>query len=657
MRSEMSLDIDDLDVDQHHRTDSDCSDASLGDTTVNTEGKTIRRKHNRSRSGDDTSFDGEYDYTNDDNEDDSSSQTDHNDLLDLSVLTEGRVRVSRIDRRRFEREFAKELPDTEKLCRAFTCALSKEILFQGKMFVTPKYVCFYSKLFNITQKLIIPFVTITKLEPRMTINFIPNGIAIYTTKGDKHIFASFSNRNRTLDILRTLRNAPYNTLRPKPLLRSPSTISTRSRSRRALATLAAATALPVANAAVAGLGLGTLTRTRTQDDTSNKQDAVSAAGAAATLTSPSSSTPHLLISAPDEKRHSVGESTVLNSASGGILNSASEVGSRKRAMSTPAPVIRDHAPTSLPDPASSEKVLLTETVQTPLPAVANLLFGDDTRWLRHFLSDVEKNKDVGDIPKFPNLAADMSRYYEYTKPLNGPVGPKQTKCKCTERITKYDLETYVDVVTITATPDVPSGGAFTTLTHIAIAWGPNNSTKIRMGTWLEWTGKSWLKGPIEKGAVDGQTSFCKALVKEISKKARSSTPQTATSSRESPKPERSESPPPVPVREKRRSAAAQKAVKSLQEWQRLCTILAATIIFLLLVVIWLLFTRNGSSKLQDQRDYRDLQRVQEELNLWQWIDDRKDLRNNVAPVMNMDVQEAIAQSEQRLLRLKSQIGN
>lgn len=595
-----SLDIDDLDVDQKSTDES--SDESVNETiNVN------------------------------EDEDDSQNEQDA-EVLDLPALQRCAKRVSRVDRRRFTREFVKELPATEQLCKVFTCALSKEILFQGKMYVTARFVCFYSRLFNITQKLIIPFGSITKLEPRMTITFIPNGIAIYTTKGDKQVFASFSNRNRTLDVLRQLRNAPFNTLasRPHALARSESTTSARSRTRAA--------------GSPAGPSPNTLDPTRAQKSILNQQAASPPAGSSSLVL------PQLTVTADEPKSYPVRPTRTSSEAK----PSAPRAPSRQRAMSTPAPVARDHAPTSLPDPLTNEKVLVTEKIQAPLSVVADLLFGDDTAWLRHFLTDVDKNRDLGEIPKFASHSADQTRSYEYTKPLNGPVGPKQTKCKCTEKISKWDLDSYIDVVTATATPDVPSGSAFTTQTRIVLAWGPNSGTQMRLGTWLDWTGKSWLKGPIEKGAIDGQTAFCKSLVKEVRQKVRGGSatpPEPRERERSETDPEATE--PSTPPRAKRRSAAAQKAVKSLQEWQRLCAILAGCLLLSLALLLWALLTRGP--KQPHPHDVRELQRVQEELNLWQWIDDRKGLHRAIQPALNMDVHEAIAQSEQRLARLKAQL--
>ena len=71
-------------------------------------------------------------------------------------------------------------------------------------------------------------------------------------------------------------------------------------------------------------------------------------------------------------------------------------------------------------------------------------------------------------------------FYEYIKPLNGPVGPKQTKCMCTDTIEHWDLDGHITVITKTSTPDVPSGGAFTTKTRYALYWADGNATRLML---------------------------------------------------------------------------------------------------------------------------------------------------------------------------------
>lgn len=51
----------------------------------------------------------------------------------------------------------------------FTCALQKEILYQGKLFVSENWICFHSKVFGKDTKVGIFF---NFLKRKLTLNFI-----------------------------------------------------------------------------------------------------------------------------------------------------------------------------------------------------------------------------------------------------------------------------------------------------------------------------------------------------------------------------------------------------------------------------------------------------------------------------------------------------
>lgn len=87
-----------------------------------------------------------------------------------------------------------------------------------------------------------------------------------------------------------------------------------------------------------------------------------------------------------------------------------------------------------------------------------------------------------------------SRTMSYIKPLNGSIGPKQTKCFITDEQEFYDPDKYITMLTMTKTPDVPSGGVFSVKTRTCFTWAGANSTKVLVTTSVEWTGKSWVKG-------------------------------------------------------------------------------------------------------------------------------------------------------------------
>ena len=116
-------------------------------------------------------------------------------------------------------------------------------------------------------------------------------------------------------------------------------------------------------------------------------------------------------------------------------------------------------------------------------------------FMRKWLVEDQKSLDLQMEDDKKGLGEDMKTFnYSYIKPLNAPVGPRQTKCNIAMNLEQYDLDKAVSVLCSTATPDVPNGSIFLTKTRYCLMWGPGNSTRLIMTFTVEWSGKSWLKG-------------------------------------------------------------------------------------------------------------------------------------------------------------------
>ncbi|OXB66103.1 hypothetical protein ASZ78_012446 [Callipepla squamata] len=68
----------------------------------------------------------------------------------------------------------------EPLKQSFTCALQKEILYQGKLFVSENWICFHSKVFGKDTKISIPVLSVTLLKKTKTALLVPNALIIAT---------------------------------------------------------------------------------------------------------------------------------------------------------------------------------------------------------------------------------------------------------------------------------------------------------------------------------------------------------------------------------------------------------------------------------------------------------------------------------------------
>ncbi|XP_070690513.1 GRAM domain-containing protein 2B [Pempheris klunzingeri] len=94
----------------------------------------------------------------------------------------------------------KEISKEEQLRQSYTCALQKDILYQGRMFVSDHWICFHSKVFGKDTKIAIPVMSVTHIKKTKTAILVPNALVIATTN-DRYVFVSFLSRDNTYKFL------------------------------------------------------------------------------------------------------------------------------------------------------------------------------------------------------------------------------------------------------------------------------------------------------------------------------------------------------------------------------------------------------------------------------------------------------------------------
>ncbi|XP_028273844.1 GRAM domain-containing protein 2B-like [Parambassis ranga] len=97
----------------------------------------------------------------------------------------------------------KEVSKDELLKQSYTCALQRDILYQGKMFVSDNWICFHSKVFGRDTKISIPVMSVTFIKKTKTALLVPNALVIETAR-DQHVFVSFLSRNTTYKLLKSI---------------------------------------------------------------------------------------------------------------------------------------------------------------------------------------------------------------------------------------------------------------------------------------------------------------------------------------------------------------------------------------------------------------------------------------------------------------------
>ncbi|KAK0388529.1 hypothetical protein NLU13_4772 [Sarocladium strictum] len=408
----------------------------------------------------------------------------------------------------------KSVPDDDYLIEDYSCALQREILAHGRLYVSEGHLCFSSNILGWTTTLVMSFDEIVSVEKRSTALVFKNGLMISTLHA-KHIFASFTSRDATYDLIVNIWKLGHPTLT--------STLN-----------------------GVRLEGTGGDKTERPDNDPSN-------AGNESQLDSDSAED-----SGEDDSEYydsddndDVSENPEL--AESAITTAEPEKSVARKASaalptgSTPAPPGKEspvlssgeadfpgpatHAPTDCGDKESHyDKIVGDEIIQAPLGKVYNLLFGPpSSTFMGKWLTVEQKCTELQMDDKKGLVPGNTSRTYSYIKPLGGSIGPKQTKCIVTETLENLDLEKVASFNVSTQTPDVPSGNVFVTKTHYCLSWAENNATRLQMNCTVEWSGKSWLKGPIEKGANDGQALFCKDICAAL-RAAVSSKPKAGTMS-------------------------------------------------------------------------------------------------------------------------------
>ncbi|XP_061919990.1 protein Aster-A-like isoform X1 [Entelurus aequoreus] len=116
------------------------------------------------------------------------------------------------------RKIFKKLPDTERLIVDYSCALQKDILLQGRLYLSENWLCFYSNIFRWETTITILLKDVTSMTKEKTAKLIPNAIQI-STDNEKHFFTSFGARDRSfMMIFRLWQNALMDkSLSPKEL--------------------------------------------------------------------------------------------------------------------------------------------------------------------------------------------------------------------------------------------------------------------------------------------------------------------------------------------------------------------------------------------------------------------------------------------------------
>ncbi|MGH0125367.1 UNVERIFIED_CONTAM: hypothetical protein FKN15_028748 [Acipenser sinensis] len=94
------------------------------------------------------------------------------------------------------------LPKEEVLMKVYSCALLRDILLQGRLYISKNWLCFHANLFGKDIKVAIPVVSVLLVKKHKTAGLVPNGLAITTESSQKYLFVSLLSRDSVYDVLR-----------------------------------------------------------------------------------------------------------------------------------------------------------------------------------------------------------------------------------------------------------------------------------------------------------------------------------------------------------------------------------------------------------------------------------------------------------------------
>lgn len=362
---------------------------------------------------------------------------------------------------------------TDRLVDDFACALSREILLQGRIYLSESYICFNSNLLGWVTNLVIQLEEVVKIEKRSTAGLFPNAISIETVDGTLHTFASFLSRDQTYELMLTLWKGKT------------------------------------------GKSNNDLTLT-SEDELENNA-----------IDSPNKNIESYILSLDGDDEEDNDVQSLDNSGEDeeeeeSELDIEEVLSTKLIKLKSESPYTNNGPDAHAPTAANYEKLeaeieLVDEVIDAPMGIVFAILFGPYTKFQTNFLEthDGSEISEISDFRPSEEDPAVLERKYIYRRALGYSIGPKSTKCEVTETIEHLNFADYIVVVSTTVTPDVPLGGVFSVKTRYVFSWANENHTNLLIYHHVEWTGRSWMKSVIEKLSLSGLTATTKELIKEL----------------------------------------------------------------------------------------------------------------------------------------------
>ncbi|CAG8680023.1 5759_t:CDS:2 [Funneliformis mosseae] len=424
--------------------------------------------------------------------------SDINTLMDDGTNLTGYVRANPKRDRDYHNLF-KEIPPNEYLINDYGCALQKEILAQGRIYVSLNYICFHAKIFGWVTNTVLSFSDVTAIEKKMTAFVIPNAILI-STKKTKYFFASFLSRDTAYELFTKLWRHSKSSNNQNYLQVGHQNSDLEKTNEKLLAIsllknkLITKLSLPNINVKKRDMNLAVFAAA---SDISAETEFVN--NEHSSYSTPT--TPNVCYLNRELKR-SKSDEFVTKSSLGLQDNKLMHQGT-----------ICD----CLKNNQHFDNIILDTKFKGSVEKIYNLLY--TSGFITEILTDLEKSDDKN-IGEWTEYNGNLVRQSSYTKRLNKAIiniGPKTTKCYVKDEVLHRDFEKYVTIMTSTKTPDVLSGNEFTIKTKTCIMWTDSNKTRVLVTCTFEFSKPTRLKASIEKASLEDQLTYYKTVEAAVRK--------------------------------------------------------------------------------------------------------------------------------------------
>lgn len=411
------------------------------------------------------------------------------------------------------------LPDDDYLIESYACAVNRDLLIQGRLYVSEHHLCFHSNIFGWVTSLAVAFADVLSIEKRNTAYLIPNAISVHTLR-DRYLFSSLVSRDVTYSMLVNIwrMSTPSETTQRVAQELSDASdedVATDDGAHDTSAAAPATAGAVAADAPAAESEPAAQAAPEAKPDSSNDKSAKGPER----MTKREKLRRHLSKARKNIKR--TGKAEKADAAddesdsddaddSDDLDSSMSDEDGDKGTSGAD-----DHSPTTCDCEKNKEhlsNVVMDEILDATPRQVFDLLFVND--FMKTFWTDSQQLRDV-EIGEWHSdkdgKEATATRSVTYVKPLSGPIGPKQTRCLITDEQLHIDFDDFCTAVTTTRTPDVPSGNNFSVRTRLCFTWAEQGRTRLYVTCGVDWTGRSMIKSVIDKASIEGQKEYFHSL--------------------------------------------------------------------------------------------------------------------------------------------------